>query len=115
MNDIWSLSLIHFLDFYFALTFFTGSIRRLGQYHQVAKLVLAGPARWPRLLKLVSEYRTIFWTWSMLLPALLALALWMAQVLASRFLFPDAGHAAAWVFSSFRRAKSDRTVALRNL
>jgi hypothetical protein len=39
------------------------------------------------LLKLVSEYRTIFWTWSMVLPALLALALWVAQMLASRFLF----------------------------
>ncbi|MSQ93383.1 MAG: hypothetical protein EXR98_02375 [Gemmataceae bacterium] len=91
MNSFWSLSLIHFLDFYFALMFFAGTFRRLAQYQSVAKLVLAGPKRWPHLLKLVSEYRTIFWTWSMFLPALLALGLWIAQVLASRFIFPAAG------------------------
>ncbi len=91
MNNIGSLSLIHFLDFYFALMFFAGLVRRLTQYQSVARLVLAGPKRWPRLLKLVSEYRTIFWTWSMLLPALLALALWIVQVLASRFVVPAAG------------------------
>jgi hypothetical protein len=87
MTGFWSLNLIHFLDFYFALMFFAGLIRRFGQYRSVANLVLTGPARWPKLLKLVSEYRTIFWTWSMVLPALLALALWVAQMLASRFLF----------------------------
>jgi hypothetical protein len=91
MNSFWSLSLIHFLDFYFAFMFFAGSWRRFGQYQSVAKLVVAGPGRWPHLLKLVSEYRMIFWTWSMLLPALLALALWIGQTLASRFIFPDAG------------------------
>lgn len=94
MNDVGSLNLIHFLDFYFALMFFAGSWRRLGQYHQVAKLVFAGPARWPHLLKLVSQYRTIFWTWSMILPGLLALGLWLLQMLASRFVFPEAGTAA---------------------
>lgn len=91
MNIVWSLSLIHFLDFYFALMFFAGSIRRLTQYHNVAKLVWAGPQRWPHLMKLLSQYRTLFWTWSMVLPALLALALWIAQILASRFVFPAAG------------------------
>src|SRR5476651_2022746 len=91
MNAVWSLNLIHFLDFYFALMFFAGTFRRLGQYHSVATLVFSGPTRWPHLLKLVSEYRTIFWTWSMILPALLGLALWMLQMIVSRFVFPDAG------------------------
>jgi hypothetical protein len=90
MSSVWSLNLIHFLDFYFAFMFFAGTLRRLGQYHSVAQLVIGGK-RWPHLLKLVSEYRTIFWTWSMILPALLTLALWIAQMLASRFVFPDAG------------------------
>ena len=88
---IWSLNLIHFLDFYFAFMFFAGTLRRLGQYQSVAKLIFGGTTRWPYLLKLVSEYRTIFWTWSMILPALLALALWIVQMLASRFVFPEAG------------------------
>jgi len=87
MNWFWSLNLIHFLDFYFALMFFIGLIRRFGQYRSVANLVVTWPGRWPKLLNLVSEYRTIFWTWSMVMPALLALALWIAQMLASRFVF----------------------------
>ncbi len=91
MDDIGSLNLIRFLDFYFALIFCASTWRRIGQYSSVAKLILAGPGRWPRLLKLVSEYRTIFWTWSMFLPALLALGIWIAQVLASRLIFPEAG------------------------
>jgi hypothetical protein len=91
MNGVWSLNLIHFLDFYFAFMFFAGTWRRFSQYQSVARLILAGPGRWPHLLKLVSDHRMIFWTWSMLLPALLALALWIVQMLASQFIFPDAG------------------------
>lgn len=93
MSNIWSLNLIHFLDFYFALLFFAGIFRRWSQYQSVGNLVLAGPQRWPNLLKLLSEYRTIFLTWPMILPALLALGLWVAQMLASRFVFPHAGEA----------------------
>jgi hypothetical protein len=89
--DVGSLNLIHFLDFYFALMFFAGLWRRFGQYQSVARLVLSMPARWPNLLKLVSQYRTLFWTWSMLLPAILALILWIVQMLMSRFVLPDAG------------------------
>src|SRR5437870_8104994 len=92
MNGVMSLNLLHFLDFYFALMFFVGVWRRLEQYSSVGKLVLAGPTRWPRLLKLVHEYRTIFWTWSMIMPALLGLGLWLAQMVASRILFRDAGN-----------------------
>ncbi len=89
--NVGSLNLIHFLDFYFALMFFAGLWRRFGQYQSVARLVLSMPARWPNLMKLLSQYRTLFWTWSMLLPALLALALWIVQMLMSRFVLPDAG------------------------
>src|SRR4051794_26736516 len=89
--NFWSLNLIHFLDFYFGFMFLAGTLRRLGQYQSVGQLVVAGPTRWPHLLKLLSEYRTILWTWSMILPALLALGLWLAQMLASRFVFPEAG------------------------
>jgi hypothetical protein len=90
MEDIGSLNLMRFLDFYFALIFCASTWRRLGQYSNVGKLVLAGPGRWPHLLKLLKQYRTILWTWSMILPALLALAIWIAQVLASRLVFPEA-------------------------
>jgi hypothetical protein len=88
-----SLNLIHFLDFYFALMFFAGLWRRFGQYQNVARLALSMPARWPNLMKLVSQYHTLFWTWSMMLPALLALVLWIVQVLMSRLVLPAAGSA----------------------
>ena len=92
MNEMLALNLIHFLDFYFAFMFVVGTWRRLGQYQNVAKLVLAGPGRWPHLMKLVRRYiRTIFWTWSTVLPALLALGLSIVQLILSRFVLPEAG------------------------
>jgi hypothetical protein len=90
MNGLSQLNLIHFLDFYFMLMFIVGTMRRLGQYREVLRLVLAGPARWPRLLKLVRAHRMIFFTWATLRPALLALALSIAQLVASRQLWPQA-------------------------
>jgi len=90
MESIGSLSLIRFLDFYFAFMFLLGTWRRFGQYQNVAKLALSGLSRWPHLMRLVSQYRTIFWTWGTIAPALAALALWLAQMLASQYLFPEA-------------------------
>src|SRR5436309_144335 len=92
MEGLWNLNLIHFLDFYFALVFFFSTLRRLSQYHSVVKLVFAWPGRWPQLLKLVSTYRTIFLTWRNFQTALLALALWVIQLIASRGLWPEAGN-----------------------
>ena len=87
-----SLNLIHFLDFYFAFMFLASMWRRFGQYQSVARFIIALPGRWPHLLKLVSEHRMIFWTWSMILPGLFALGLTLAQTIASRFVFPSAGN-----------------------
>jgi len=88
------LNLIRFLDFYFTLFFLVGLFRRFRQYQAVANLVLTGPGRWPRLLKLVHEHRTIFLTWTTLGPAVLALALMLLQLAASRLVWPDAGRPA---------------------
>lgn len=93
MEALLHLNLIHFLDFYFLLVFFVGTARRIGQYRNVAKLVVAGPGRWPRLLKLVKEHRTIFMTWVNVAPFALALCLSLVQLLASRLVWPEAGHA----------------------
>jgi hypothetical protein len=92
MNGFWNLSLIHFLDFYFLLIFLTGTARRIGQYQSLGRLALGGPTRWPKLLRLVREHRTIFMTWSTVAPALLALALSVIQLVASRLVWPEAGH-----------------------
>src|SRR5262245_5209877 len=91
MDGILNLSLIHFLDFYFTFYFFAGTVRRIGQYQSVAGLVFRVPGRWPRLFRLVKQHRGVFLTWSTVLPALLALALSLTQLVASRGLWPEAG------------------------
>jgi hypothetical protein len=91
MTALWNLSLIHFLDFYLMLVFIVGTLRRIGQYQNIGKLVLSGPGRWPRLLKLVRAHHTIFITWTTAAPALVALALSLTQLIASRMVWPDAG------------------------
>jgi hypothetical protein len=90
MTELAHLNLIRFLDFYLMLTFLAGTVRRVGQYLSIGRLVLSGPSRWPRLLALVKQYRTIFLTWATVLPALLALALSLVQLVASREVWPHA-------------------------
>lgn len=90
MEGLWQLYLIKFLDFYFAWMFFASTYRRFRQYQTIGRLVFAGPARWPHLLKLIRQQRTIFFTWKTAAPALLALVLWMLQLLASRLVWPQA-------------------------
>jgi hypothetical protein len=91
MNRLLDLNLIHFLDFYFAFMFFVGTVRRFSQYWNIAELVVLGPSRWPRLLRLITAHRVVFLTWSTLLPALMALGLSLVQLLASRLIWPEAG------------------------
>jgi hypothetical protein len=90
MNNLVNLNLIRFLDFYFTLMLFISIYLRVGQYREALGLALTGPGRWPRLLDLVKRHRTIFLTWSTILPALLALLLAVIQLVASRQLWPQA-------------------------
>jgi hypothetical protein len=90
MNGLAHLNLIHFLDFYFVLMFLLSTLRRIGQYREAGRLALSGPFRWPRLLALVKEHRTIFLTWSTVLPAVLAALLSLVQIIASRQVWPQA-------------------------
>jgi hypothetical protein len=91
MSEFWNLNLIRFLDFYFTLLFVVGTVRRFEQYQNVGKLALTCPGRWPKLLRLVREHRTVFMTWATVAPGVLALALSAAQLVASRVLWPEAG------------------------
>src|SRR5262249_18055751 len=91
MTGFLHLNLIHFLDFYFAFMFFVGTVRRCGQYYNIAELVWLGPRRWPRLLQLIPEHRVVFFPWSPLAPALMALGLSLVQLIASRLIWPEAG------------------------
>jgi hypothetical protein len=91
MDRLWHLNLIHLLDFYFAFMFFAGTWRRFRQYQTMGQLAFAWPGRWPHLLKLVSENRTVLMTWKTVAPAGLALLLLVVQMTASRLVWPQAG------------------------
>jgi hypothetical protein len=91
MSRFWDLNLIHLFDFYLATTFLLSTANRARQYAAVLALVRSLPSRWPRLLAVVKQYRSIFLTWETILPAALTLVLMIVQTLASRLLWPDAG------------------------
>jgi len=91
MNGWADFNLMYFLDFYFSLMFIVGTYRRFSQYQNISKLAFGGPGRWPRLLKLIGEHHAIFLTWTTLLPLVLGLSLSVAQLIASRVIWPEAG------------------------
>jgi hypothetical protein len=91
MSHLGNLNLIHFFDFYLAGTFLLSTAGRIRQYSAVLALVHSFPSRWPRLMELVKQHRSLFLTWETLAPATLALALLALQTLASRWLWPEAG------------------------
>jgi hypothetical protein len=99
MNWFDSVNLIHLFDFYLAAMFVVGTYRRIAQYRAFVGLALGMPGRWPRLLRLVRTFRTIFMTWKTLLPSILALAIWAVQVLASRLIWHQAVLTGADLFS----------------
>jgi hypothetical protein len=91
MSGLWGLNLIRLFDFYLATTFLLSTAVRVRQYAAVLGVVRSLPARWPRLMALVKQHRGIFLTWETAAPAALALLLMLAQMLASRLLWPEAG------------------------
>jgi hypothetical protein len=90
MNWFASVNFIHLFDFYLAAMFVVGTYRRIAQYQAFAGLALGMPGRWPHLFHLVKQFRTIFLTWNTVLPSLLALVIWLVQMLASRLIWHDA-------------------------
>ncbi len=91
MDRLWNMSLIHLLDFYFALMFCAGTWRRFRQYQTMGRLAFAGPGRWPHLLTLIHGHRTLFLTWQTVAPAALAFLVLVVQMTASRLVWPEAG------------------------
>jgi hypothetical protein len=90
MTGFWDLSPIRFLDFYLVLLFLAAIIRRLDLYRSIVGMVFRVPGRWPNLLRLLKEHRTILLTLHTLLPAFLILGLSLVQLTASRLVWPEA-------------------------
>ena len=90
MSWIGNLNLIRCLDWYLLLIFVASSVLRLRQYRSLLRLVWLFPGRWPLLLELIKKHRSILLTWGTVLPALLALVLLVANMLACRLVWPQA-------------------------
>lgn len=91
MTRLLDVNLIYFLDFYFALMFVLGTVRRATQYSEIGRLAFTGPGRWPKLLDLIRSQRAVFLTVATVTPLALALGLSLVQLVASRLVWPDAG------------------------
>ena len=90
MPDVLHLNLIHVLTFYLAAAFALSTLRRIQQYHDVARLVLTAPGRWPRVVKQLKGHWVMFLTWTTLRPASIAIGLLAAQMVCSRIIWPKA-------------------------
>jgi hypothetical protein len=90
MSALLDLHLIRLFSVYLALFFCLSTMVRLRQYLTFGALVRSLPARWPRLLRLVRQYKHIFVTWGTVLPLGLMLGLFLANWLASVLLWPYA-------------------------
>ncbi len=90
MSWLWDLDLIRFFEFYLAVMFVVSTALRIHQYRAVLGLLRAMPGRWPRLLQVIKQHHTMFWTWETVLPALLALGLLGVHTFACRLVWPEA-------------------------
>jgi hypothetical protein len=90
MSGLHDLRLIPLFSFYLAVFFIVGTFRRLRQYRTFLVLVRNMPNRWPRLLALVKQHKSVFLTWGTILPLALMLGLILVNWTASTLLWPEA-------------------------
>lgn len=90
MSWLFDLRLIRFFGFYLAVMFLLSTWVRLRQYGTIVRLVRSMPNRWPRLLVLVKQHAHIFLTWGTVLPLVLLSIIFVANFVASRWLWPRA-------------------------
>lgn len=92
------INLIRLFDFYLAAMFLLSTMRRLEQYRSIGAIIVSAPGRWPKLLQEMKQHRAIFFTWTTLRPAALALSLAIVQMIASRIIWPQAHLTLAQLF-----------------
>jgi len=89
-DGVMDLNLIHLFTFYLAAVFLISTVRRLRQYHTVARLAVAAPNRWPRVMEQLRGHWIMFLTWATLRPVAVALGLLIIQMICSRLIWPTA-------------------------
>ncbi len=84
------INLIRVFDFYLALMFVIGLVRRWEVYWDGVRVLLAVRGRWPRLMDRLGEHHSLLLNKSFFRPVGLTLALWMTQIVCSRVIWPRA-------------------------
>jgi hypothetical protein len=90
MQRLLAINLLGFYDLYLIVTFVLGITRRYRQYQALVGLILACGQRWPKLVQLVSQHRTIFLTWPTLAPIGMTFVLMAINTLAYNFIWTEA-------------------------
>ncbi len=97
------LNLIRCFDWYLLIVFLSGLFMRVVHYREIIGLVWKFSGRWPKLFGVIKDHRTMFFSWSTLLPGAIGLTLWLVHFTACRLLWPQADLSAArlsgWVLS----------------
>ena len=90
MDSLQATNLIRIFDFYLAVMLLFGLIRRWQVYADTAALLFAVRGRWPKLMDRMADHKGLVLNWPTLRPAVLALGLMLAQMVASRLVWPQA-------------------------
>src|SRR4051794_19888946 len=104
LEALGNLNLIRCFDWYLLLAFLSMLFMRIVHYREIIGLVWRFSGRWPKLFEVIKGHRTLFFSWSTLLPASVALTLWLLHFAACRLLWPQADLNAAqlghWLLST---------------
>jgi hypothetical protein len=84
------INLIRVFDFYVTLMFIISLVRRWDVYLNAIRILIAVRGRWPKLISVLGEHKSVILNWSFFRPAILALALTIIQLIVSRLIFPQA-------------------------
>jgi hypothetical protein len=84
------INLINVFSYYITIAFIVGTVLRWRNYRAMLKIIVSFQGRWPKLLRLVSEHREVFWQWPTILPAACTLFLMTVHLLASWLIWSQA-------------------------
>ena len=90
LTSLRTLNLIDVLSYYLILAFVVGTVMRIRSYRAILGVIVTFSNRWPKLLVLAKQYRTVFLRWPTLLPIAVTLALVLGNTLASHFVWSQA-------------------------
>jgi hypothetical protein len=83
-------NLIRVFDFYVTLMFVISLARRWYVYLSAIRLLIAVRGRWPKLIGVLAEHKSLLLNRAFFRPAILALLLTVTQLILSRVIFPKA-------------------------